>query len=257
MTFQQPAAGQFKPPLEGVAARWATEVVALVKHASANAPRSLQHAVGPSEIGTPCDRRLGYRLLAWPPVNVDTDPWASTVGTAIHAYLADVYTQRNAELGRGRYLIEQTVTLPGGITGHCDLYDTDTGDVVDWKTTGTDALAKYRKNGPGQQYRVQAHLYGLGWQLAGQTPRNVVVVFLPRGGRIDGLHVWSEPYDHRIAVDALKRYQAIFDFHVYVDPESHPDRWSLLDTADAYCAYCPWFLPGSPDLSKGCPGHPK
>jgi hypothetical protein len=40
-----------------------------------------------------------------------------------------------------------------------------------------------------------------------------------------------------------------------LDPEKHPDRWALLPTADAHCAWCPWFLPGSADPSKGCPGH--
>lgn len=256
VTFAQPANGTVRPPLEGVAGRWSAAVMADLKHASATAPRSLQIEVGPSELGTPCTRRLGYRLLDWEPrPNTGTDPWPAMVGTAIHAQLADVYTARNTELGHERYLIEHTIALPYGIPGHCDLYDREYGDVVDWKTTGTTRLAEYRKHGPGEQYRIQAHLYGLGMLLAGEKPRNVVIVFLPRSGLLDGLHAWSEPFDHTVAVTAIERYQQVFDFHTHMDPEAHPERWAWLPTADAHCTWCPWYLPGSRDLASGCPGH--
>jgi hypothetical protein len=266
MTFAQPAAGIFRPPGDPVA----TSVIDTVKRAAAHAPRSMQAAVGPSELGTPCRRKLAYKVLDWPAKpNSDTDPWASVIGTATHAWLADTYGQENQRLfseardryvdghgaRRNRYLIEHRVHLPGGISGSCDLFDRDTGDVIDWKITGLPRLKEYRKNGPGQQYRVQAHLYGFGMQLAGETVKRVADVFLPRGGRIDMLYVWSEPYDPQVAVEALKRYQAIRDFHATVNPEQHPDRWQLLPTADAHCTYCPFYLPGSADLSKGCPGH--
>jgi len=245
-----------RPPLEGVAGTLATMVIDTIKQTAARAPRSLQASIGPSEIGTPCTRRLGYRILDWDPKpNSDTDPWPATVGTAVHAWLADTFTAWNARLGAERFLIERRVTLPGGIPGNCDLYDRDTGTVIDWKTTGNTRLAKYRKNGPGDQYRTQAHLYGLGMLLAGEKPQDVAIVFLPRSGRLDGLHVWSEPFSHHVAVDALRRLQSMRDFHVYVDPERHPERWEYLPTADAFCTYCPWFLPDSADLSQGCPGH--
>lgn len=262
MSFRQPEAGWVRPPLEGMAGELATAVIATVKHASANAARSLQVAPGPSEIGTPCTRRLGYRALDWDPKpNMDTDPWPATVGTSIHAWMAGTYQAENLRLGcepwdpACRYLIEHEVALPGGITGHCDLYDRGTGAVIDWKTTGNDKLRQYRLHGPGPQYRAQAHMYALGMQLAGEHPEHVVIMFLPRSGRIDGLHAWSEPYNPQVAVETLKRYQAVRQFCWSADPERHPERWAWLPTADAYCTYCPWFLPGSADLGKGCPGH--
>ena len=216
----------------------------------------MQRTAGPSELGTPCTRRLGYRVLDWEPKpNTDTDPWAAIQGTAVHTWMAAAYAAENTRLGRERYLIEHRVHLPGGITGSTDLYDRDTTTNVDWKVTGAQRLREYRKNGPGAQYQAQAHLYALGLQLAGEQPSDVAIVFLPRGGRIDDLWPWSEPYDPGIAVQALKRYQAIIDFHITVDPERHPERWQLLPTADAHCTWCPWFLPGSADLSQGCPGH--
>lgn len=255
-TFAQPAAGFIRPPLDGPAGQLASRVIETVKLAAATAPRSLQAEVGPSELGTPCKRRLGYKALDWDPKpNADTDPWAATIGTATHAWMADTYQQENTRLGRQRYLIESRVYLPGGISGCSDLYDRDEHLNNDWKVTGLDRLVKYRKNGPGDQYRVQAHLYAFGMQLAGETPQDVAITFLPRGGRISDLHVWSEAYQPAIAVKALQRYQAIREFHVTVNPEQHPGRWALLPTADAFCTYCPWFLPGSTDLGKGCPGH--
>lgn len=259
-TFAQPAAAWSRPPTPPPAGSLAASVIERVKQAAAGAPRSRQRAIGPSELGTPCTRRLAYRALDWDPKpNSDSDPWAATIGTSVHAWMAAAYEAENTKLAgtpaHDRYLIEHRVTLPGGITGSCDLYDRDGGDVVDWKVVGLDRLKGYRKSGPGAQYRAQGHLYGLGLQLAGEHPQRVSIVFLPRGGRIDGLHVWSEPYDPLVAVEAIKRYQAVCDFHFTVNPEAHPGRWGLLPTADAHCTWCPWFLPGSADLSQGCPGH--
>lgn len=258
--FRQADAGWQNPPLQGAAGQLATDVIDTVKAAARRAPRSLQQAVGPSQLGTPCTRRLACDVLAWPVrPNDDTDPWASVIGTATHAWMAAAFEEENRQLGETRYLIEHKVRLPAGrygtITGSCDLYDRQKGDVVDWKITSPQNISKYRKNGPGQQYRTQAHTYGLGMQIAGEHPRNVAVVFLPRGGRIDGLHIWSEPYQPAIAANALSRYQAVLTALAAIDPEQDPSRWSLFPTGDAYCLYCPYHLPGSADLSQGCPGH--
>ena len=258
--FQQPPAdGTVRPPTEGIAGEVATMVIADVKHAAASAPRSQQNAPGPSELGTPCIRRLAYRILdAIRPLdkpNMDTDPWAATIGTATHAWMATTYNQRNVDLGRDRYLIEQRVSLPYDIKGSCDLYDRDNGRVIDWKVTSLENIRKYRKNGPGDAYRAQSHLYALGLQLAGEKPSDVVVVFLPRGGRIDGLYVWTEPYNPSLAVKTLQRYHRTWLAIAELDPEAFPDRWSLFATADAYCNFCPMFLRDSRDLSSGCPGH--
>lgn len=259
--FTQPAAAFVKPPTDGLAAA----VIGTVKQAAANAPRSLQAAVGPSELGTPCTRKLAYRALDWDPKpNKDTDPWASIQGTAVHAWMADVFAAENERLHKledrcgthcWRYLIEHRVRLPGGISGSCDLFDRDTATVIDWKVTGLPRLKEYRQHGPGQQYRWQAHCYGLGLQLAGETVERVAIVFLPRGGRIDQLHAWSEPYDYRVAVEAIQRYQTVRETLAHLDVEGHPERWAALPTADAHCPYCPWFLPGSGYLPSGCPGH--
>jgi hypothetical protein len=226
-----------------------------VRHAAATDPRTLQKALGPSDLGTPCTRRLAYGLLGWDEANTGSDPWAAIIGKAVHAWMAETYEARNRALGYERFLVERRVYLPGPVTGSCDLYDRDTGRLIDWKVTSLDNIRKYRKNGPGPQYRTQGHLYALGRQLAGETPSDVAVVFLPRGGRIDGLHVWTEPYQPQIAVAAIRRYQATRTALWTLDPEANPQRWAMFPTAESYCTYCPFYLPMSTDLAKGCPGH--
>ncbi len=253
--FQQPADGTHRPPVTGPAGEIAAHVTQVMTAAMRSHPRSLQAAPGPSELGTPCARRLAYKVLDWARPNDDRDQWLATVGTAVHSWQAEVFEAENRRLGRRRYLVEQRVHLPEGISGSCDLYDRDTGSVIDWKITSPDRIRKYARKGPGQQYRTQAHLYGLGWLLAGEQPERVAIVFLPRGGLLSGLHVWTEPFDPAIAADAIRRYRSTVLALAHLDPEANPARWAMFPTADAYCTWCPYFLPGSTDLSSGCPGH--
>ncbi|MFF4412138.1 hypothetical protein ACFYY8_06365 [Streptosporangium sp. NPDC001559] len=254
--FSQPDAGWAATPLSGLAATIATTVVQTVRDAGANAPRSRQRVIGPSEIGMPCTRRMAYKLLDWPEVNTSSDPWASIVGTSVHAWMAETYEAENRRLGWQRYLIEQRLHIRGNIYGNSDLFDRDSSvrAVIDWKVVGDEQLKKYRKNGPGPQYETQGHLYGFGQEQAGEQVDNVAVVFLPRTGRIDGLHVWTAPYDRSIALGALERLDNVLTALDALDPASNPQNWNLFPATEAYCTYCAYFQPGSTDLSRGCPG---
>ena len=49
-------------------------------------PRSKQRRVGPSGLGTPCQRKLGYQILDVDRVNA-SDPLAAWIGTAGHSSL--------------------------------------------------------------------------------------------------------------------------------------------------------------------------
>lgn len=254
VTFTQPEAAWATPGLTGLAHDIATSVVDIVKTSSANAPRSRQTVIGPSEIGMPCVRRMAYKLMGWPAVNTSGDPWASIIGTATHTWMADTYEQENRRLGRERYLIEKRLHIQGNIFGSADLFDRDVRVNNDWKIVGLDQLKKYAKNGPGPQYRVQAHTYGLGQENAGEQVEHVAITFLPRGGHIGQLHVWTEPYDRKIALAALERMQNVITALDALDPSVHPQNWAMFPATEAYCTYCPQFLPGSTNLSRGCPG---
>lgn len=254
--FQQPAAAQSRPPATGIAGQVTTHVLATIKHAAAHAPRSLQAAAGLSELGTPCMRRLAYKTAGWDKPNDDRDNWLSTIGTSVHAWMAGTFEAENRRLGRQRYLVEHRVHLPGGISGSSDLLDRDMHVNNDWKVCGLSSIRTYRRSGPGAQYRAQAHLYGLGMLLAGEQVTDVAITFLPRGGLLASeIHVWSEPLDTQLAIDTLRRYEATRAALITLDPEATPAMWAMFPTADAHCEWCPYHLPMSRDLSKGCPGH--
>ncbi|MEV4158990.1 hypothetical protein [Nonomuraea dietziae] len=230
----------------------------IITDAIDNAPRSLQTRIGPSEIGIPCDRRIGYKLAGIAPVNERGIAWKPFIGTAVHEQLGAIIDSFNArvpgfnEVGP-RFLIEWRVPVGSingtDIDGSCDLYDRVTGTVLDWKCVGGEQLLKYKANGPGEQYRIQAHAYGRGWQRRGFKVSNVAVYFLPRDREFDRRHVWSEPYDEQVAVKALERVDGIAKLATL-----GPGAMSMLRTADAWCRFCPNFKPGSTDLTASCPG---
>lgn len=235
----------------------AQRVADLIVDAATRAPRSLQKRIGPSEVGDPCERKLSYKLLDWPEAAPSSDPIASVLGTSFHAWMEEVFERRNTE---GRYKIEERVTVREGFTeaatlsGSSDLYDRITGTVFDWKLVGVSSLDNYRRKGPGDQYRKQAHLYGLGQENAGETPTRVAIVFVARYHELR-VHVWTEPYDRQVALDALARLDRIRQQLMDLDPEQHPERWSQIPASEqAKCRFCPWLKPGSTDLSAGCPG---
>lgn len=98
------------------------------------------------------------------------------------------------------------------ITGSCDLYDLETNTVIDHKIVGQTKLNEVPKKGPGDQYRIQAHLYGLGWQLKGYDVAEVAVKFYPRNNiSLAAGYFWSEKYDPEIALGALARANEIYD----------------------------------------------
>lgn len=231
------------------------ELLHLITRRIHSHPRSLQVAIGPSEVGHDCARRIGYKMLG-----VDENPgepnWKATVGTALHTWLEDMLAADNAAAAETRWLVEETVTVGsiGGrdIHGHCDVFDLVTGTVVDWKSVGPTQLKKYRAHGPGGQYRSQAHLYGRGWVARGHRVERVAVMFLPRNGELREAFYWSEPYDEKVALAALQRAEGI---HTAVSMLG-AQALAVLPTADAFCQLCPYWKANSTDLEAGCPGDP-
>lgn len=232
------------------------ELLTVIEQAAAAAPRSRQTRIGPSELGGPCLRRIGHRLAGTPPVNAAADRWAATIGTAVHTWLAEVFDLADPMGTPGharRWAVEEKVTTGvvagDDIDGTCDLFDRATGTVVDWKVVGVSRLGEVRRHGPGEQYRVQAHCYGRGWEVRGEQVTAVAVMFLPRGGALRDAHLWCEPYDAQVAVHAHQRAG-----HVAVLVRDDPSALGLLPTADAYCSRCPWWQPGASDPTRACPG---
>lgn len=234
------------------------ELLGVVENAVANHPRSLQKAIGPSEIGHPCARRIAYKLAGAPEVNTGGRvPWKPTIGTAVHSWLDETFSAANTaredyNSTGGRYWCEVRVDVGEiagqAITGSCDLRVDDT--VIDFKIVGDAQLRKYKAGGPGDQYRIQSHLYGRGWQRRGVPIRRVGVWFLPRNQELRQNHLWSEPYDEQVAVDALTRVEGIAKLAAALGPAAA----ALLPAVESYCTGCPFFRAGSTDPATGCPG---
>jgi hypothetical protein len=225
------------------------EIRSAINGAAANSPRSKQKSIGPSEVGTPCIRRIGYRLLDVESVN-QADTWLATIGTAVHAWLAATYEAANQALGRERYLVEQRVQVDESLGGSVDIYDVDRRLVLDWKVVGDTSLKRYKSKGPGDQYETQVQLYGKGFANAGHPVEHVGIAFLPRGGSLRGLHIWTAPYDEEKAKTALQRLEIART----VTATAGIEALALLPAVESFCNFCPFFLPASTNLRVGCPG---
>jgi hypothetical protein len=230
------------------------ELVNLIIARHTSTPRHLQIELGPSELGHPCPRRMAYALSndPVPRCNPQWDPLPSIIGTATHTWLADAAVLANTELGRDRWLVEQKVYPADWLPGHADLFDTDTGTVIDWKVPGANqfGILKTKMN---PVYRAQAHLYGKGFVRAGHTVNTVAIMLLPRGGTLSGAHLWSEPYNEKIADAAMGRRNQILAQLKVFEIHEHPERYEWFAKDGYQCLFCPWFAT-RPDGPLQCGG---
>jgi hypothetical protein len=236
--------------LHGPGEQLALELGDIITKAGIYAPRSKQVAIGPSEVGHECVRRLAYKMLDWEKVNESQGGnWVAQVGTAIHAHLADIFAKIEG------YEVEQRVTIRPGLSGTVDLYDAKRGIVMDWKTTGFKGLQERRSQGATHQQLVQVMLYGYGKAQTGALVNQVALIYLPTSGGLDEMHVELHDYNEQMALDALARIDNITQTLVGIDVENNPKNWAVLPkTASKLCSYCPYFLPYSDDLAKACDG---
>ena len=198
------------------------ELVTFIQQLEMNQERTLQTSIGPSEIGLPCSRRLIKKLLNTKDPQQDSR-WLATVGTAVHAWLAQGFEAPEHRRGylNGRFgdvLVEERVNVGtiGGVEiwGSADLFDILTGLVVDWKVVGNSRLDAYRRYGPGQQYRVQAHLYGRGFARLGLPVRNVLIM---KPGVYGSITIALEPPDSEtgspVVDDVMLRVADFLEVH--------------------------------------------
>jgi hypothetical protein len=228
----------------------AMELAQMIHDAGVWTPRARQVAIGPSEMGHECTRRLAYKLLDWEQVNVSqSSNWASQVGTAIHAHLAEIFRKKEG------FEVEQKVTIRGQLAGTVDLFDTVRGIVMDWKTTGYSKLQEYRKSGATAQHITQVQLYGYGKAQTGAKVNKVALVYLPTSGSLEEMHLELHDYDEKVALEALARVDDIHTLLAQLDVETNPAMWDVIPkVASRNCNWCPYFAPFSKDSSKGCAG---
>lgn len=232
----------------------------ILAHEQRNA-RNHQVKIGPSEVGDPCDRRIGYRLAGVTPSN-DGDPWPSIMGTAVHTWLQEAVEAWMKETETAEWRTEATLHIDEFVEGHSDLYWSTLQTVIDWKTMGPNVLKKTRENGPAPGYVIQAHVYGYGYEQAGYPVRKVALACLSRAGWLKDMYIWNADYDRSIAEAALARLYAIARQVVDLDilKESHGHRWEQVPAYPSNdCGWCPFYDPGrEPERGAdetGCPGR--
>jgi hypothetical protein len=215
-------------------------------------PRSHQKLIGPSEIGNPCSIALIHKLNQDPEPDRGA-PWRPAVGTALHTQVEEWFQAMSAgEEHHGRWLTEQRVTVGtiGGIaiSGSTDLWDEWSRAVIDHKFVGTNKLRQYRTHGPEKfpQYRIQAHLYGKGWENIGKRPDLVMVAFVPRDGELDESWFWWEEYRPEVADAALERANRLYDSIQVLGVDAVLGLYQPCKNT-----FCPWC--GGPRRSTGIP----
>jgi hypothetical protein len=220
--------------------------------------RSQQTTLGPSQVGTPCDRRLVMHLLGAPHVNPGGDNWASFRGTQVHNGLEGMF--KWADAGQGRFATEQRLQFPSKFVprGTADLIDRTLFMVDDHKVMGQWSLDKLRTSGPSPLYRTQLHVYGMGARQRGERIERVALIAWPGDkSNLDDLYVWSEPYDPSIARAALERVDQL---QAWTEQMAGQGKSVQEIAAGAKisedCRFCPYHMPDAKDLSNGaCNGR--
>jgi hypothetical protein len=234
--------------------------------------RSAQATMGPSEMGTPCDRRLALSLMRMPPVNPGGDGWAAFVGTCIHAGLEQLFLW--ADAGTGRFATEQRLEFDHAIVpkGTADLIDRTLLMILDHKCQGRWSRNKLKTQGPSPTYKVQAHVYAHGARKRGEKIEKIAIVSWPRDeATLEDLYVHVEDYNPAIAKRAFERVDKIGaeveakraelhdSYPVTVEPSEALELEigarvaGGFDVADD-CRFCPFYLPNARDITRGCNG---
>lgn len=223
-------------PFDTLAHTAEQDIIQVMIEGMARHPRSHQKMIGPSEIGIPCSRRL-IRKLAQHQEPERQPAWKPAVGTACHAQQEEWFGHADYQ---SRYLIEERVDVGtiGGqpVTGSADLFDPYLGIVTDWKFVGKTRMNLYRAKGPGQQYRVQAHLYGRGFERAGYKVRGVMIMFIPRDGELADSYPWVEEYRPDVAEWGLTRANHLYQQLVALGVDQALELYPAC--GDTYCPWC-------------------
>ena len=181
--------------------------------------RGQQKKIGPSEIGG-CPLCIGEKLaLAHPDLYPDLEHTerfglAAWVGSCVHDVM-----ERDIEIPNAYKEHKNPIYDLAGygiIAGSTDLFVD--GHVVDYKAVGKfsyDAMKlAYRLEPnkiPKTVYRVQQHLYGLGWELAGHKVEDVSLCVIPKmRNSADDIRFFSERYNREVAEKALARLELIY-----------------------------------------------
>lgn len=256
------------------AQRYSQELREVVIRYADRLPRNMQRHLGPSELGHLCDRQLVGKMagvsLGAGGTNHMHDPWASMVGTAIHAFLEEAFQWEDKRLIEqefaftGRWLTEKRVIPDPGNTqphpGTADLYDARTKTLSDHKCQSEGVRDKLRRSGPPHHYFMQMLLYAVGYMHEGFDVQRVCLVSWPRTkSTLDDMYCWEHvitPEDIALVVDLIEKTE-VRERLASLVVSGEVDFWEIPALpSESDCQYCPFFRPDAatnPNV-KGCPG---
>ena len=246
--------------------RIADQIRAIIRRANKNHPRSLQKALGPSEIGHPCSRKLVLHIIDAPECNHGFDPLPSEIGLGYHARMENSMLAENIALGRERYLTETRVApwpaavegCPPELAGSADCYDKDEQQVLDWKILGDTSMDDMRLHGPKLSYKRQGQLYGKGFELLGYPVKSVAIVAIPKSGTTYGIRVYEYPYDPTESDRLRERWHQLIVLADVLGVERNPKMTAAVEAVAETCEFCPFFsrTPDGSGYQCAGPGKP-
>jgi hypothetical protein len=216
--------------------------LAAVRARESSRPRNRQTAIGPSSLGG-CRARVWLQLQGVIGDN-PTKQYAAAYGTAIHSYIEKGLAILDP--WGDRFLREVSVSRDG-MGGSCDLFDQQTGGVIDWKSSTKKGLG-FLKDGslgsgakwwPKEEQFWQIQTYGWMLEGAGHEVRTVSLVGLARDGDEDSIRVETRPYDPAVALQAQEWLADV----AARDEQPGPERPA------SFCrSYCPYWGGSCPGL---------
>lgn len=216
------------------------DVLDVIRRAMAAQERNHQSEPGPSQFGG-CERRLGFHLATGiGNGSTDDGAWRPQVGTAVHAWLDEVFTLEGDgnwnETGQRRWLSSYKVTNP--VAGTIDIADLERRVAIDFKITGKATRDKAARGQVSDTYEVQLDLYALGLINDGYAIETVALLLLPASGSLSEAVWYERPVNLDRAREAVARRDRI-NAMLSVAPIERV--LAVLTTQENYCGSCPAF----------------
>lgn len=215
----------------------ALDVIRRAMHAQ---ERNHQSEPGPSQMGG-CERRLGYHFATGiGNGSTDDGAWRPQVGTAVHAWLDEVFANEDetcpAGSGLPRWLSSYRVTNP--VAGTIDIADLVKRTAIDFKITGKTTRDRAARGEVSEKYEVQLDLYALGLINDGYPIERVALLLLPASGSLAEAVWYERPVNLDRAREAVNRRDRIKAM-LSVAPIERV--LPVLSTSDDYCGSCAAF----------------
>lgn len=218
--------------------------------------RSQQVALGCSEIGDPCKRKIGMTMAGIAQTNFSADPWPSIVGTSIHTWLENAVNAYQVVHGSQGWVTELEVMASPWLPGHIDLYHRGMNLVLDLKNPSRANYRKMRKEGVGDTYFAQIQGYGKGVKRAGRPVKRVGIIMIPRDGNLTELWCKTFPFDEAFIDSKIAELEELGGVLHDKDVLNDPSQWNTIPNSPSrLCGWCKFYDPHLPAASeKGCPG---